>query len=254
MAVASYGSVVVAPVASRVRRAADLQLALCALAMCALVAGCVLIASPEAPSALAQVYARELPVIRHMPAWATEWQLKTPTKATKLLGFDPFESNSNPGKASKNTLGAFESKPDQQEPLPEWATQWSEEGRNDCMPGAQCDGGNLFNPLGKVGLYVMQQTSPHYNTPYDEYRRHKCADLPGWALDECHRARDMEHGLDEFGNRTPIGEKARPMMLHEYRTHPAILRALPARLQDMRRLHLSLARQSAEVTKHPVVG
>jgi hypothetical protein len=64
----------------------------------------------------------------------------------------------------------------------------------------------------------------------------------------------MEHGLDEFGNRAPTGDKARPMMLHEYRTHPAILRALPARWQHMRRSHLYLARQSAEATKHPVVG
>ncbi len=172
-----------------------------------------------------------------------------PAQTTQvLLGFDPYRSNSQPGRNSESTVGAFESDSEAQDPLPSWATEWSDENHNTCEVGAQCDHGNLANPLGSLGRWVMIKTSSHFNSPYDEYRRHKCQGLPGWALEECHRMRDKEHNLDESGNPTDGSEaKARPMMLQQqYRMHPAVRRALLSRWQHMRRQHLALARESAQ--------
>ena len=173
-------------------------------------------------------------------------QMRTQARTNKLLGFDPFNSNSQPGKKGTSTLGAFENDENEKEPLPAWATEWSDENHNTCEPGAQCDHGNLPNPLGSLGRWVMIKTSPHFNSPYDEYRRHKCANLPGWALEECHRMREKEHNLDENGNPADGSEaKARPMMLQQqYRMHPAVRKALPARWQHMRRSHVALARET----------
>jgi len=166
----------------------------------------------------------------------------------QLLGFDPYRSNSQPGRNSESTVGAFESDSDERDPLPSWATEWSDENHDTCEIGAQCDHGNLANPLGSLGRWVMVKTASHFNSPYDVYRRHKCQGLPGWALEECHRMRDKEHTLDESGNPTDGSEaKARPMMLQQqYRMHPAVRRALPSRWQHMRRQHIALAREAAQ--------
>ena len=217
---ATYGAVP----AGAVRRSAQhrsisaVHLAVAASAIGAMVVACVLIATGDVQ----------------------------PGAPVQLLGFDPFNSNSQPGKAGTSTLGAFEQDGEEREPLPSWATEWSDENHNTCAVGAQCDHGNMPNPLGTLGRWVMIKTSSHFNSPYDEYRRHKCANLPGWALEECHRMRDKEHLLDEEGNPKDGSEaKAKPMMLHEYRMQPAIRRALPARWQHMRRSHLALAKQTA---------
>jgi len=229
--VVSYGSLFRL---SPLRRGAAVAATAIAAAALLLVVASVLVASGQrGRTSLLQV---------RQPALHQRQQAKT----NKLLGFDPFNSNSRPGKASASTLGAFESDEDEREPLPQWATEWSDENHNTCAPGAQCDHGNLPNPLGSLGRWVMIKTSSHFNSPYDEYRRHNCANLPGWALEECHRMRDKEHTLDENGNPADGSEaKAQPMMLHEYRMQPAVHRALPARWQHMRRSHLALARQSA---------
>lgn len=213
-------------------RRASTQLALAGAAVCALVVGCVLISATSGPTVLAQVPQR--------------------ARTSKLLGFDPFNSNSQPGKKGTSTLGAFEQDETSRDPLPSWATEWSDENQNSCAVGAQCDHGNLPNPLGTLGLWVMRKTSSHFNSPYDEYRRHKCANLPGWALEECHRMRDREHELDEEGNPKDGSEaKARPMLLHEYRMHPALRRSLPARWQHMRQSHRALAHEASLAAKAP---
>jgi hypothetical protein len=216
MAVANYGALGPEDVRRQSqRRGAAAQLAVAAAVVGALVVACMLVARAQHPA------------------------------PTALLGFDPFNSNSQPGKSSVSTLGAFEQDSEEREPLPSWATEWSDEGHNSCLPGAQCDHGNMPNPLGSLGRWVMIKTSPHFNSKYDYYRRHQCANLPGWALEECHRMRDTEHNLDEEGNPKDGSEaKAVPMMLHEYRMQPAMRRALPARWQHMRRSHLELARQA----------
>eukprot|EP00802_Teleaulax_amphioxeia_P028797 Tamp_30612.p1 GENE.Tamp_30612~~Tamp_30612.p1 ORF type:complete len:211 (-),score=37.38 Tamp_30612:94-669(-) len=170
-------------------------------------------------------------------------------RTSTLLGYDPFNSNSQPGKGGANTLGAFEEDDTAREPLPSWATEWSDTHRNTCEPGAQCDHGNVPNPLGALGRWVMTKTSSHFNSPYDEYRRHKCVGLPGWALEECHRMRNTESHLDAEGNAKDGSEaKGRPMILsqQQYRAHPAVRRALPARWQHMRRAHRALAREIAK--------
>lgn len=215
MAPARYGAVQDDARRGARPRAAAAQLTVVAAAVGALVVACVLVARA---------------------------QHRAPTA---LLGFDPFNSNSHPGKGGSSTLGAFEQDSEERQPLPSWATEWSDENHNTCEPGAQCDHGNMPNPLGSLGRWVMIKTSPHFNSKFDYYRRHKCANLPGWALEECHRMRDVEHNLDEEGNPTDGSEaKAVPMMLHEYRMQPAVRRALPARWQHMRRSHLELARQA----------
>ena len=38
------------------------------------------------------------------------------------------------------------------------------------------------------------------HVPPDYFRRHNCAGLPGWAIEECHNMRRIEHHLDESGN------------------------------------------------------
>lgn len=229
MAVGSYGTIVSVPGGMPVRRAAWMQLALAGAAVCALAVGCVLVATQSGPTALAQVQT-----------------------TSKLLGFDPFNSNRQPGKQSASTLGAFEQDENSRDPLPSWATEWSDESHETCEVGAQCDHGNLPNPLGTLGLWVMRKTSSHFNSPYDEYRRHKCANLPGWALEECHRMRNRESELDEEGNAKEGSEdKARPMLLHEYRMHPALRRSLPARWQHMRKSHMALASEAAFAAKAP---
>ena len=90
----------------------------------------------------------------------------------------------------------------------------------------------------------MIKTAPHFNSDYDYSRRHGCANLPGWAVEECFRMRDAETHLDEEGNSdgTPVTrarksasrdaftrDKSTPTMLHDYRSSPFVRRALPAR-------------------------
>lgn len=234
MTVACYGAVAMADAAPLRRTGVSAQMVVAVAAVAALLVASVLVSQQVSTTALVQV---------RQPALHQRQQAKT----NKLLGFDPFTSNSQPGKGGSSTLGAFEFDENERQPLPQWATEWSDENHNTCAPGAQCDHGNLPNPLGTLGRWVMIKTSSHFNSPYDEYRRHKCANLPGWALEECHRMRDKESTLDEEGNPADGSEaKARPMLLHEYRMQPAVRRALPARWQHMRRSHISLAKQSAQ--------
>ena len=229
-------------------------------------AACTAMAVAFVMLAGAQPAAVPVSLSRSLPSWATEWSHEhaagprgaTATRTAQLLGFDPFRSNSLPGKNSNahSTTDAFEADDDEKDPLPSWATEWSEENHNSCEVGAQCDHGSIVNPLGSVGRWVMIKTSSHWNSPYDEYRRHKCENLPGWALEECHRMRDKESGLDEQGNNKDGSEaKGMPIMLQQqYRMHPALLRSLPSRWQHMRRQHVSLARNAKDLWPDTVIG
>ena len=177
---------------------------------------------------------------------------------TQLLGFDPLRSNAGGHSSPPNTLQAFEQAEDQQNPLPTWATEWADKSNTKCDVGAQCDHGNVPNPLGSLGRWVMIKTAPHFNSDYDYSRRHGCANLPGWAVEECFRMRDAETHLDEEGNSdgTPVTrarksasrdaftrDKSTPTMLHDYRSSPFVRRALPARRRRIRDSSVALAQQ-----------
>jgi hypothetical protein len=133
---------------------------------------------------------------------------------SELLGFDPLRSNTRT-RPSPNTFESFEKDPNDQDPLPTWAIEWNDDVRTKCKVGAQCDQGNTMNPLGELGRWVMIRTTPHYNTAYDYYRRHKCENLPGWALEECHRARNHEHYLDANGNYVKGGREREFVLSHK---------------------------------------
>ena len=227
MAVASYGAV---GAEERPRRTAAAwgRAAAAGAAVCLLVAGAVLAAAGARHGATTAL------VQGRSAAWTG-----------KLMGYDPFRSNSRvDGANTRDTMGDFETDEDGADPLPSWATEWSETGVDSCEPGAQCRDGP--NPLGALGRWVMIKTSPHFNSPYDEYRRKKCQNLPGWAIEECHRMRAKEHSLDELGkSKEQSAAKGMPMMLRQYRMHPAVRRALPARWQHMRRAHRVLAREAS---------
>ena len=227
MAVASYGAV---DADERPRRTAAAwgRTAAASAAAFLLVAGAVLAAAGARQGATTAL------VQGRSAAWTG-----------KLMGYDPFKSNSRVnGANTRDTMGDFATDEDGADPLPSWATEWSETGVDSCEPGAQCRDGP--NPLGALGRWVMIKTSPHFNSPYDEYRRKKCKNLPGWAIEECHRMRAKEHSLDELGkSKEQSAAKGMPMMLRQYRMHPAVRRALPARWQHMRRAHRVLAREAS---------
>ena len=241
-------------VVRRERGSENPRLAVAAVACIALAVAFVMLAGSQ-PAAV------PVSLSQSLPSWATEWSREhatgprgaTATRTAQLMGFDPFRSNSQPGKNSNahSTTDAFEAGDNEKDPLPSWATEWSEENHNSCEVGAQCDHGNIVNPLGSVGRWVMIKTSSHWNSPYDEYRRHKCENLPSWALEECHRMRDKESGLDEQGNNKDGSEaKGMPIMLQQqYRMHPALRLSLPSRRQ-----HVSLARNAKNLWPDTVIS
>ena len=91
----------------------------------------------------------------------------------------------------------------------------------------------------------MTKTAPHYNTALDRNKAKNCMGLPGWAIEECQRARSLEANLDsqgkpsekESGEASEEGEEAgeeagdaeergRPMSLASVGRHPAVRRSL----------------------------
>ena len=91
-----------------------------------------------------------------------------------LLGYDPYGSVSHAGK--RDDLAS--SWGDEEEvQLPHWATDWPSDVEEPCDPGTQCVGG-VANPLGILGKWVMQNTSPQDRAKREWQIRHNCMDLP----------------------------------------------------------------------------
>lgn len=146
------------------------------------------------------------------------------------MGYDPFNSVQT-GK-SDNDMDGWAA--DDEEELPAWATEWASAEKK-CQPGEQCLGGDTPNMLGQLGKYVMVKTAPHYNTAADRTAGKNCMGLPGWAVEECQRARGLEARMDTSGQKIKEEEpeqdeeKARPMSLASVGRHPAVRRSLGRR-------------------------
>eukprot|EP00960_Hanusia_phi_P046203 757683-Hanusia_phi.AAC.2 len=114
----------------------------------------------------------------------------------KLLGYDPYRPVQRGRSFSRERSGgardAYKLDDEERTQLPSWATEWAEEPENSCPPGAQCDHGRVFNPVGELGRWVIVKTSPHYNTKLDRFNSYNCDGIPGWAQEECHRIRQHE--------------------------------------------------------------
>ena len=146
------------------------------------------------------------------------------------MGYDPFNSVQT-GK-SDNDMDGWGA--DEEEELPAWATEWASTAKK-CQPGEQCLGNDTPNMLGQLGKWVMVKTAPHYNTAADRNDGKNCMGLPGWAVEECQRARLLEANLDTAGQKVKEEkavedeEKARPMSLASVGRHPAVRRSLGRR-------------------------
>lgn len=160
--------------------------------------------------------------------------------SVSLMGFDPFSSISS----GKRDLDMDGYGADEEVDLPAWATDWADSPKK-CEPGEQCLGTDTPNMLGRLGKWVMTKTAPHYNTALDRNKAKNCMGLPGWAIEECQRARSLEANLDsqgkpsekESGEASEEGEEAgeeagdaeergRPMSLASVGRHPAVRRSL----------------------------
>ena len=130
----------------------------------------------------------------------------------KLLGYDPYRPVQRGRSFSRERSGgardAYKLDNEERTRLPSWATDWAEEPENSCPPGAQCERGKVFNPVGELGRWVMITTSPHYNTKVDDYSRYNCEGMPGWALEECHRVRQHEALLRKMDEGAQVQEAA----------------------------------------------
>jgi hypothetical protein len=93
-----------------------------------------------------------------------------------LLGYDPYNSVSRPGRA-EGFIGDDYEDNGKDHRLPSWATEWPSDAKAPCDPGTQCID-HWHNPLGNLGKWVMQKTAPHYESAKDYYMRHNCIGLP----------------------------------------------------------------------------